>query len=244
MNFLLEGKILRHCILKRKTGKRVKAGRQVYVVYPIISESEKSDLRAAIEMHKELKGIFPGIIIELLHGRMKSQDKDKIMEGFRDNKINILVSTIVIEVGVDVPNATCIIVEHAERFGLSQLHQLRGRVGRGGFVSSCILIANPKTEEAVRRIEAMLRTQDGFKIAEEDLSIRGPGEFFGTEQHGFPELKISDIIRDRKTLEIARYEAFEMIQKDRFLIQAEHQLIKNMVRKRFKKEELELVNIA
>lgn len=222
----------------------VKAGRQVYVVYPIISESEKSDLRAAIQMHKELKEMFPGIIIELLHGRMKSQDKDKIMDGFRDNKINILVSTIVIEVGVDVPNATCMVIEHAERFGLSQLHQLRGRVGRGGFASYCILIANPKTEDSVRRIQAMLKTQDGFKIAEEDLSIRGPGEFFGTEQHGFPELKIADIVRDRKILEVARHEAFEMITEDRFLIQAEHQLIKNMLRKKFNREELELVNVA
>ncbi|MEK7867836.1 MAG: ATP-dependent DNA helicase RecG, partial [Candidatus Omnitrophota bacterium] len=194
----------------------IKIGRQVYIVYPIIDESEKLDLRAAIKMHKDLSQRFTDLKIGLLHGRMKSKEKETVMHDFKDRKIDMLVSTVVIEVGVDISNASVMIIEHAERFGLSQLHQLRGRIGRGKHMSYCILVSEPKTGDAKHRISAMLNTQDGFKIAEIDLEIRGPGEFFGTKQHGLPELKIANIIRDRDLLELAKKEAFELVQKDRF----------------------------
>jgi ATP-dependent DNA helicase RecG len=155
--------------------------------------------------------------------------------------MDLLVSTIVIEIGVDIANASVMVIEHAERFGLSQLHQLRGRIGRGGYMSYCILVADPKSDEAKRRIEAMLETQDGFRIAEEDLEIRGPGEFFGTRQHGLPELKIANIVRDRDVLEIAKKEAFELVEKDRYLTRPENKGIREKLKKRFKMKELELV---
>jgi len=213
-------------------GEQVKTGRQVYVVYPIIEESEKSDLRAATRMHKELAEFFSDLNVGLLHGRMKSKEKANIMQDFKEKGIDILVSTIVIEVGVDVPNASVMIIEHAERFGLSQLHQLRGRIGRGKYDSCCILVSEPKSDEAKSRLSAMLETQDGFKIAEQDLEIRGPGEFFGTRQHGLPELKIGNIVRDREILELARNEAFELIKKDRFLRRPENRLIRENLKKR------------
>lgn len=223
---------------------QVKIGRQVYVVYPIIEESERSDLRAATKMHKELRDLLPDLRIGLLHGRMKSKEKEKIMRDFKDKKIDILVSTIVIEVGVDIPNASLMIVEHAERFGLSQLHQLRGRIGRGKYLSYCILVAQPKSDEARSRIKAMLDTQDGFKIAEEDLEIRGPGEFFGTRQHGLPELKIGNIIRDRALLELAKREAFELVKKDRFLSLPENRHIRENLRKKFDPKDLALATVG
>ena len=228
----------------RIAGEQVKIGRQVYVVYPIIEESEKSDLRAAVKMHKELEEFFPDIKVGLLHGRMKSKEKERIMREFKDKKIDILVSTIVIEVGVDIQNASLMIIEHAERFGLSQLHQLRGRIGRGEYASYCILVSNPKNDEAKSRISAMLKTHDGFKIAEEDLEIRGPGEFFGTRQHGLPELKIGNIIRDRNILELAKTEAFELIKKDRFLERPENRLIKEDLKKKFNMDDLNLTTVA
>ena len=223
---------------------QVKIGRQVYVVYPIIEESERSDLRAATKMHKELRDLLPDLRVGLLHGRMKSKEKEKIMKDFRDRKIDILVSTIVIEVGVDIPNASLMIVEHAERFGLSQLHQLRGRIGRGKYLSYCVLVARPKNDEARSRIKAMLDTQDGFKIAEEDLEIRGPGEFFGTRQHGLPELKIGNIIRDRDLLELAKREAFELVKKDRFLSRPENRHIRENLKKKFTAGDLNLALVA
>jgi ATP-dependent DNA helicase RecG len=225
----------------RIAGEQVRMDRQVYVVYPIIDESEKSDLRAAVKMHKELAEFFPDLKVGLLHGRMKSRDKERIMRDFRDKNMDLLVSTIVIEIGVDIANASVMVIEHAERFGLSQLHQLRGRIGRGGYMSYCILVADPKSDEAKRRIEAMLETQDGFRIAEEDLEIRGPGEFFGTRQHGLPELKIANIVRDRDVLEIAKKEAFELVEKDRYLTRPENKGIREKLKKRFKMKELELV---
>ncbi|MEE8317773.1 MAG: ATP-dependent DNA helicase RecG, partial [Candidatus Omnitrophota bacterium] len=222
----------------------VKDGRQAYVVYPIIEDSERSDLRAATKMHKELSALFPDLKVGLLHGRMSSADKEKVMRDFKDGNIDILVSTIVIEVGVDIPNDSVMIVEHAERFGLSQLHQLRGRVGRGKYLSYCVLVADPKSDEAKNRIEAMLRTQDGFKIAEEDLEIRGPGEFFGTRQHGLPELKIGNIVRDSDILEIAKAEAFSLIKKDRFLERRENSYIREKLKRKFNTKDLELLAIG
>jgi ATP-dependent DNA helicase RecG len=191
----------------------VATGRQVYVVYPLVEESEKSDLRAASEMAEHLKkDIFPDMEIGLLHGRMKSAEKEKTMLAFATGAIHILVSTTVIEVGVDVTNATLMIIEHAERFGLAQLHQLRGRVGRGSAQSTCILIGNVyQNPEARRRLEIMCETNDGFRIAEVDLELRGPGEMIGIRQSGIPAFKFANLVRDRRALEVAHLEA------DRFL---------------------------
>ncbi|OIO33419.1 MAG: ATP-dependent DNA helicase RecG [Candidatus Omnitrophica bacterium CG1_02_40_15] len=222
----------------------IKIGRQVYIVYPIIDESEKSDLRAAIKMHKDLSQRFTDLKIGLLHGRMKSKEKEAVMHDFKDRKIDMLVSTVVIEVGVDISNASVMIIEHAERFGLSQLHQLRGRIGRGKHLSYCILVSEPKTDDAKHRISAMLNTQDGFKIAEADLEIRGPGEFFGTRQHGLPELKIANIVKDKDLLELAKKEAFELVQKDRFLRSPENRLIRESLLSKFSREDLALASVG
>ncbi len=185
---------------------QVKAGRQAYVIYPVIDESEKTDLKAAVKMHGHLaQDIFPHLKIGLVHGRLAFEERQQIMDDFRRGKINVLVSTTVIEVGIDIPNATIMLIEHAERFGLSQLHQLRGRVGRGQHRSYCILLAGSKlSPEASTRLDIMQATRDGFKIAEEDLKLRGPGEFWGTRQHGLPALKIADLLKDASLIEPAR----------------------------------------
>jgi ATP-dependent DNA helicase RecG len=187
----------------------LRAGRQAYVVYPLVEESAKSDLLAATEMAARLQSqVFPQYTVGLLHGRMKSEDKDNVMRRFLAHEIDVLVATTVIEVGVDIPNATVMIVEHAERFGLSQLHQLRGRVGRGAAQSFCVLIASDRrTSEARERLAIMEATSDGFLIAEKDLEIRGPGEVMGTRQHGEPLFRIGNLVRDRHLLEAARDEA-------------------------------------
>ncbi len=193
----------------------VSRGRQVYVVYPVIDESEELNLKSAIKGKEAFQRLFPQFRIGLLHGRMKTSEKEEIMTAFKDHEIDILVSTTVIEVGIDVPNATVMIIVHAERFGLSQLHQLRGRVGRGKEQSYCILLAyEPLTEEARRRLDAMVRFSDGFSIAEEDLLIRGPGEFFGTRQSGMPDLRIANIVRDADMVLPAREAAVELIKED------------------------------
>jgi len=194
----------------------IKKGRQVYVVYPLVEETEKSDLKAATEMAAHLsKDIFPSWKVGLLHGRMKATEKEVVMAEFKSGETHILVSTTVIEVGVDVPNATVMVIEHPERFGLAQLHQLRGRVGRGGHQSYCILMG-PRmfAEDARERLNAFSRTSDGFKIAEEDLRLRGPGEFFGTRQSGLPDLHAANIIRDADLLDRARSEAFALTNQD------------------------------
>lgn len=193
--------------------KQVVAGHQAYVVYPVIEESEESELKAAIKMYKEMsKHIFPDLRVGLLHGRLDPDDKENVMKLFQKGEISVLVSTTVIEVGVDVSNATIMVVEHAERFGLSQLHQLRGRIGRGAAKSYCILMTGGKiSEEGQRRLDAMARTNDGFQIAELDLELRGPGEFFGTRQAGMPSFQVANLIRDRQILEAAKREAASML---------------------------------
>lgn len=190
-------------------------GRQAYVVCPLIEESEKLQAQAATELAEFLQNeVFPDLKIGLLHGAMKSDEKDAIMSAFKNNEINILVSTTVIEVGIDVANATVMVIENADRFGLAQLHQLRGRVGRGDEQSYCVMICEGNTPDSIKRMTTMASTNDGFVIAEKDLELRGPGEFYGTKQSGMPELAITDIFRDIPILEIARKEAFETIGKD------------------------------
>lgn len=175
-------------------------GAQAYVVCPLIEESEKQDLQAAISLHQELQGTFPDFQIGLLHGRMKPNEKEAVMTSFKRGSISILVTTTVIEVGVDSPNATLILVEHAERFGLSQLHQLRGRVGRGSQQSYCVLVGEANTEEAQLRLQAMEKSNDGFELANQDLKIRGPGDFWGIKQHGLNELRVANLLRDQQIL--------------------------------------------
>ncbi|HKI00311.1 MAG TPA: ATP-dependent DNA helicase RecG [Candidatus Sulfotelmatobacter sp.] len=193
--------------------KQVSAGHQAYVVYPVISETEESELKAAIKMYRELSGhTFADLKVGLLHGRLDPELKDQVMRMFQKGELQILVATTVIEVGVDVPNATVMVIEHAERFGLAQLHQLRGRIGRGAAKSYCVLMTGGKvTEEGQRRLDAMVRTNDGFKIAELDLELRGPGEFFGTRQAGMPSFRVANLIRDAQLLEAAKREAAAVI---------------------------------
>jgi ATP-dependent DNA helicase RecG len=189
--------------------KQAAAGHQAYVVYPVIAENEENEVKAAVKMYRELSGkIFPDLKVGLLHGRLDPELKEQVMRMFQKGELQILVATTVIEVGVDVPNATVMVIEHAERFGLAQLHQLRGRIGRGGAKSHCILMTGGKiTEEGQRRLDAMKGTNDGFKIAELDLELRGPGEFFGTRQAGMPSFRVANIIRDAQLLEAAKREA-------------------------------------
>jgi ATP-dependent DNA helicase RecG len=188
--------------------KYVDQGQQAYFVLPLIEESEKIDLKSAAEAFEHLKEVFPDLRIDLLHGRMQPEEKEAAMARFKSGETNILVSTTVIEVGVDVPNATVMVIEHAERFGLSQLHQLRGRVGRGSAQSFCVLIYPDDTpDEARGRIETIVRTEDGFEIAEEDLKARGSGEIIGTRQHGDSGLEFADLRLDLALIMAAREEA-------------------------------------
>jgi ATP-dependent DNA helicase RecG len=189
--------------------KQVAAGHQTYVVYPVIEENEETELKAAMKMYKELSNrIFPDLRVAVLHGRMEPDLKEQVMRLFQKGDLDILVATTVIEVGVDVANATMMVIEHAERFGLAQLHQLRGRIGRGAAKSYCVLMTGGKvSEDGERRLDAMVRTSDGFQIAELDLELRGPGEFFGTRQAGLPSFQVANLIRDRQLLEAAKREA-------------------------------------
>ncbi|MBV9342233.1 MAG: ATP-dependent DNA helicase RecG, partial [Acidobacteria bacterium] len=189
--------------------KQVDGKHQAYIVYPVIEENQESELKAAMKMYRELSSkIFPGYRVAVLHGRMDPETKELTMKLFQQGEIQILVSTTVIEVGVDVANATAMVIEHAERFGLAQLHQLRGRIGRGAAKSYCVLMTGGRiSEEGERRLDAMVRTSDGFAIAELDLELRGPGEFFGTRQAGLPSFRAANLIRDRHLLELARKEA-------------------------------------
>jgi ATP-dependent DNA helicase RecG len=223
----------------------MRKGRQAFIVYPLVEESEKLDLKDATRMAEHLQmDVFPEFRIGLLHGRMRSEEKEAIMMEFKEGRIQIMVATTVIEVGIDIPNASVMVVEHAERFGLSQLHQLRGRIGRGHYPSKCILLAQYRSsEEAKVRLRAMERTTDGFKIAEEDLALRGPGEFFGTRQSGLPDFRVAHILRDTQILVEARKEAFRLIQKDPSLTYPSHGGLKNGLIKRWKGR-LELATIG
>jgi ATP-dependent DNA helicase RecG len=214
---------------------QVSAGRQVYVVCPLVEESETLDLQAATEMAERLqREVFADLRVGLLHGRMSFTEKDRVMRGFKTGAIHILVSTTVIEVGIDVPNASVMLVEHAERFGLSQLHQLRGRVGRGPWKSYCILLSGASSPEAKLRLDAMAATNDGFKIAEVDLSLRGPGDFFGTRQSGLPEFRVADLVRDAAALEAARRDAATLIREDPHLLAPEHRALRAALLQRWR----------
>ena len=211
--------------------KEIQRGRQAYIVYPLVEESEKlEEVKAATEMADHFQAdVFPHLRVGLLHGRMRSVEKQEVMGRFKNREIDILVSTTVIEVGIDVPNASLMLIENAGRFGLSQMHQLRGRVGRGTHKSSCHLIIGPTTEDGIRRIKAMTRTNDGFELAEADLEIRGPGEFFGTRQSGLPDFKIANILRDASLLEMAKSEANRLAKADPSLSQPAHRVLKQVL---------------
>jgi ATP-dependent DNA helicase RecG len=223
----------------------IEQGRQVYIVYPLVEESEKLDLKAATQMSEHLaRDVFPQYRVGLIHGRMKPEEKDRRMTAFKNHELDILVSTTVLEVGIDVPNATVMLIEHAERFGLSQLHQLRGRVGRGSDKSYCLLMTTyPISDEGRKRLDAMIETTDGFVIAERDLEIRGPGEFFGTKQSGLPDLNIANLVRDVKLLECARKEAFALIARDPELNLPQHRPLKRALEQRWKKS-LDLISVG
>ena len=207
----------------------VAEGRQCMIIFPLVEESEKSDLAAAVEAHKELdEKLFPDLNVGLVHGRMKAGEKDDVMKMFSKNGINILVSTTVVEVGVDIPNATVMVVEHADRFGLTQLHQLRGRVGRGAEKSYCVLVKRNVTETSRVRLSIMEETHDGFVIADEDLKLRGPGEFFGIKQSGFFKFKIANMVTDGSIINMARKLAFEIVERDPKLKNESNEIIREM----------------
>ncbi|MFM8270000.1 MAG: ATP-dependent DNA helicase RecG [Pseudomonadota bacterium] len=220
--------------LYQKISEVVEKGQQVYVIYPLVEESEKLDLKSATEMHKKLsQEVFPDLKIGLVHGRMKSEEKDEVLSQFKDKIFDVLISTTVIEVGIDVPNATLMVIEHPERLGLSQLHQLRGRVGRGSEESECILVADAYVTE---RLRIMTKTDDGFVIAEEDLRIRGPGEFLGTRQSGLPGFRVGNILRDADLLQRAKVEADRLLMDDPNLKKPQNGIIRQLVENRWKQK--------
>jgi ATP-dependent DNA helicase RecG len=222
----------------------LREGRQGFVVYPLVEESEKMDLRAAVSGWEQLKGIFPDQSIGLIHGRMKVSEKETVMHAFTGGEIRLLVATSVIEVGIDIPNATIMLIEHAERYGLAQLHQLRGRIGRGPESSTCILMTKGGgSPETKRRLDTLVSTNDGFVIAEEDLMMRGPGDFFGTRQWGLPELRVANLIRDVGLLEQARTEAFRLLDEDPELAHPDHAGLRAVLHRRWKGK-LDLVGVS
>ena len=211
-------------------------GRQGYIVCPLVEENETLDITSAEEYYEKLKnGEFKGYNIGLLHGKMKPKEKDAVMRAFKDGEIQLLVATTVIEVGIDVPNAVVMVIENAERFGLSQLHQLRGRIGRGSYKSSCILISDSRSEDTKKRLNVIKNNRDGFKIADEDLKLRGPGDFLGSRQHGLPDMKIADIFADREILHSAGREAEKMLAEDPALSLPEHRLLRKEIAELYKK---------
>jgi ATP-dependent DNA helicase RecG len=246
------GAIVTRWVEKKDRGKafdfirqRLVAKRQAYFVYPRIANTdESSQVKAAVEEHKILsKKIFPEYRVELLHGQMKSAEKQRVMDEFRKGKIDVLVSTVVVEVGVDVPNASIMVIEGADHFGLAQLHQLRGRIGRGQAKSFCLLFSETDNETATSRLEIMTRSNDGFEIAEQDLKIRGPGEIFSARQHGLPDLKIANIIDDYELLLMARKHAFGVVETDPMLQNVNNKNIRTALLKKFG-DALGLVDIA
>ena len=224
--------------------REVQKGRQAYIVYPLVDESEKMELMDATGMADELQSVFKNYKVGLIHGKMKVDEKESVMAAFKDGLINLLVSTTVIEVGIDVPNATIMVIEHAERFGLSQLHQLRGRVGRGNDTSTCVLLAQyRKSDEARERLRVMENFTSGFDISEADLKIRGPGDFLGTRQSGMPDFRIGNILKDERILKVSREDAFAVIEKDPKLKLPEHRLLKSVLEDRWKGR-LELAGVG
>lgn len=217
--------------------REIASGRQAYIVYPIIEESSRLDLQAAKSEFKRLtEGPLKGISAALIHGALPGRQKSQIMEAFAAGRVQVLVATPVIEVGIDVPNATVMVIQNADRFGLSSLHQLRGRIGRGAAASYCYLVANPKTEDARRRLETIVAFRDGFRIGDEDLKIRGPGELLGTAQHGELSLKVADLSRDARILEEARADADELLAKDPRLTRREHAALRERVVSLYQKQ--------
>lgn len=214
--------------------KEVSEGKQAFIVCPLVEESDKIFAASAVrEAERLAKEVFSDIPVACLHGKIKSEEKERIMTDFRDKKLKVLIATTVIEVGVDIPNASVMVIQNAERFGLSQLHQLRGRVGRSDAQAYCILLADTKGEEAVTRLQALCQSNDGFSIAEQDLRLRGPGEFYGTRQHGLPDLKIADLLRDGAILEEARQAAFKFISEDPNLSKKENEPLRSALHEKF-----------
>ena len=208
----------------------LRQGRQAYVICPLIEESEKIDAQNAEEVFAQLSTVFRGKYkVDLMHGRLHSEEKDRVMREFTEGKVDVLVSTTVVEVGVNVPNASFMVIYDADRFGLSQLHQLRGRVGRGQFQSYCVLLADPKTDEGTERMMSMTEINDGFRLAEKDLELRGPGDFFGKKQSGLPDFKMADLVHDYRTLEVARQDAAVIIYDDAFWVDAEYKHLREML---------------
>lgn len=214
--------------------KQINEGRQAYIVCPLVEESEKLDLQSATELYDVLDEYFKDLRLGLLHGKMKAKEKDNVMTRFKKHELDILVSTTVIEVGVNVPNSSIMVIENAERFGLAQLHQLRGRVGRGEYQSHCVLINDSKSKVSKERMSIMEKSSDGFIISEKDLELRGPGEFFGTRQHGIPDLKIANIFSDMNVLKIAQRVAVDILKEDPNLSEEKHQLLKEKIFRLFK----------
>ena len=216
--------------------KQVQEGRQAYIVCPLVEENEELDLKSVEKLYETYKTeIFPQYRVEYIHGKMKQKDKDSIMERFKKGDIDILISTTVIEVGVDVPNANIMVIENAERFGLAQLHQLRGRVGRGEYQSYCILKYEGKGETVRKRMKVMCETNDGFIISEKDLELRGSGDFFGTMQHGLPEFKIANLFEDMPILKSVQSLAMKIINEDSKLEKEENKLLKDLIKDKFMK---------
>jgi ATP-dependent DNA helicase RecG len=208
---------------------QVEAGRQAFVICPLVEESEVLDAKAAVEEHRRLQEeVYPDLRLGLLHGRLKGEEKEAVMRAFREGELDILVSTSVVEVGIDVPNATIMLVEGAERFGLAQLHQFRGRVGRGEHQSYCLLLSDAAAGDAAERLRALEESQDGFVLAEKDLDLRGPGDFLGTRQSGLPVLRMARL-SDVRTLELARTEAKKLLEADPQLAAPEHRLLRQQV---------------
>ena len=216
--------------------KQIDEGRQAYIVCPLVEENEEMDLKSVEKIYDTYsKEVFPGYRVEYIHGKMKPKEKDDIMERFKKHEIDILISTTVIEVGVDVPNSNIMVIENAERFGLAQLHQLRGRVGRGDYQSYCILKFEGKSETVRKRMKVMCETNDGFVISEKDLELRGSGDFFGTMQHGLPEFKIANLFQDVDMLKMVQSVAMKILLDDSKLEKPENKLLKDLIKDKFTK---------
>ncbi len=214
--------------------KQIKEGRQAYIVCPLVEESEEIDAKSVLELFEKYKEeVFSEFRVEYMHGKLKQKEKDKIMNEFKDGKIDILISTTVIEVGVNVPNASVMVIQNAERFGLAALHQLRGRVGRGEYKSYCILKYQGKSDNIRQRMKIMQETNDGFLISEKDLELRGSGEFFGTKQHGIPEFKVANLFEDMEILKAAQNLAMKILQGDPNLENEQNLLLKKTINKKY-----------